>query len=109
MNIQKTAEKIVKVCDQAYSYDRWSKEGFLSVAKIFLKRGFSPKQVIGILYSKEMRWAADSTATEEQEYNHIPGDNFIEYEKNRGGRGVHRPLTKTQADKLTWAAMPSID
>ena len=94
---QDEAGKIADLCSEAYSFDSWGREGFRAVAQHLLDQKVSRRHIIGVLFSKHMRWAADNS-------DEVWGQRTVKSWLDYNGRF---PMSKKEMEELCWEGMPA--
>lgn len=75
MDKRTQVEIIMRATNLAYSYERYGKKAWKKSVRLLLSN-FSELEVVWILYSKNMRWAADNF---EENGKKLKGDEIIRY------------------------------
>lgn len=69
----------------SYSHDRYGKKAWMNAIALLLAAKYTPDQVVEILLSKYMRWAADSFSLVDDEFNETcTGDEIVQYRDKWG-------------------------
>jgi hypothetical protein len=79
-----TPQEICDSTQDAYSYDRYGKQAWLEAIKALLSIKYSESEVIWILRSKYVRWAADAFANQHDETDVCTGREIMEYRAEWG-------------------------
>lgn len=94
--VQDEAGKIADVCAEAYSFDRWGREGFRAVAQQMLDHEIPRRLIIAVLFSKHMRWAGDNS---EEPHGAMTIKTWDDYTGES-------PIPIDQMEALCWEGMP---
>lgn len=79
MIAQRTIDELVELTKGGYSYDRYSRYGWRGVIAFLQAQNLTDEQIVSVMLSKHLRWAADLSG---QEYGDVNETAFVDYVKN---------------------------
>lgn len=94
--------RIAEATQDAYSYDRYTRPGWVGAARKMAAAGYNAQQVEAVLRSKHMRWASDAAGRS----GFTTAADFAKYWEGEFG-GFNTPKAAQEVESLTGQKIPT--